>query len=84
MAHQQFSSMLERRPTHDVEDEKPGYAWEEGRAGYAWVSRYTLWFLDAHLKHDAASLARLKAAPVTNRVPSHVMGSQYRAANATP
>ncbi len=84
MAHQQFSSMLQRRPTHDVEDEKPGYAWEEGGAGYAWVARYTLWFLDAHLKHDAASLARLKAAPVTNRVPSHVMGSQYRAANATP
>jgi pimeloyl-ACP methyl ester carboxylesterase len=84
MAHQQFSSMLERRPTHYVEDEKPGYAWEEGTAGYMWVARYTLWFLDAYLKHDAASLARLKATPATNGVPGHVMGSQFRAANATP
>lgn len=84
MAHQQFASMLERRPTHDVDDEKPGYTWEEGSAGYAWMARYTRWFLDAHLKHDAASLARLKAAPATNGVPSHVMGSHYRAANATP
>jgi pimeloyl-ACP methyl ester carboxylesterase len=84
MAHQQFSSMLERRPTHDVTDEKPGFAWEEGAAGYTWVARYTLWFLDAYLKHDAAALARLKAAPATNGVPGHVMGSQYRAANATP
>lgn len=84
MAHQQFSAMLERRPTHDVEDEIPGFAWEEGTASYAWVARYTLWFLDAYLKHDTASLARLMATPATNGVPGHVMGSQFRAANTTP
>lgn len=78
MAHQQFSSMLERRPTHYVDDELPGYTWDEGAAGYTWVARYTLWFLDAYLKHDASSLARLKAAPSTNGVPRHVMDSQFR------
>ena len=82
MAHQQFSSMLERRPTHYVDDELPGYTWEEGSAGYAWVAKYTLWFLDAYLKHDAASLARLKAAPATNGVPRHVMNPQFRAASS--
>ena len=81
MAHQQFSSMLERRATHYLDDELPGYAWDEGSASYRWVARYTLWFLDAYLKHDAPSLARLKAAPATNGVPRHVMNASFRAAN---
>jgi pimeloyl-ACP methyl ester carboxylesterase len=81
MAHQQFSSMLERRQTHDVDDERPGYTWDEGSAGYVWVARYTLGFLDAYLKHEASSLARLKAAPAANGVPKHVMDSRFRAAD---
>jgi hypothetical protein len=81
MAHQQFSSMLERRQTHDVDDERSGYTWDEGSAGYVWVARYTLGFLDAYLKHEASSLARLKAAPAANGVPKHVMDSRFRAAD---
>lgn len=80
MAHQQFSSMFERRPTHYLDDELPGYTWDEGSTGYRWVARYTLWFLDAYLKHDALSLARLKVAPAMNGVPPHVMGSTFRPA----
>jgi tetratricopeptide (TPR) repeat protein len=52
--------------------------------GYAWMSRYTLKFLDAYLKHDQAAVAFLKQTPADNGVPRHVMEVTYRAAHGTP
>lgn len=45
---------------------------------YGWVARYTLAFLDAHLKDDASAKAFMAATPVVNHVPPDTLAIQYR------
>jgi tetratricopeptide (TPR) repeat protein len=57
------------------------YGREDAIVGYAWMARYTLAFLDAHLKHDASAMAFIKAKPADNGVPKHLMAMDYRGAS---
>jgi tetratricopeptide (TPR) repeat protein len=87
MAHVEFSSMYQRN--EDVwknfpDFRKADYTREDGIPGYAWVARYTLAFLDAQLKHDAAALAWLKKAPAENGVPLHLLSATFRPAKGIP
>lgn len=86
LTHQEFSSMYQRNeitwrmfndpmlPLHQVAD----YGRADGVTGYAWVARYTLMFLDAHLKGEQAALRFLKNDPAANGVPTHFMSVNYR------
>ena len=87
LVHGEFSSRFQRDedfwrafPTMQAGD----YGREDGVTGYVWVARYTLSFLDAYLKHDAAATAYLKKTPAENGVPPHVMTVDYRAAKGVP
>jgi dienelactone hydrolase len=60
------------------------YSRDEVRAAYSWTVRYTRAFLDAYLKQDAAALAFLKAKPIANGAPKHMMTMKMRPAAATP
>jgi Zn-dependent M28 family amino/carboxypeptidase/pimeloyl-ACP methyl ester carboxylesterase len=88
MTHQEHSSMYQRN--EDVWRNffpvwrKADYGREEGAIGYAWIARYTLQFLDAYLKHDAAAITFLKRPPAENGVPQHFMSVSYRAALGPP
>jgi pimeloyl-ACP methyl ester carboxylesterase len=66
------------------QQQKADYGPQDGISGYAWVARYTLEFLDAFLKHDAAAMAYLKRKPAENGVPVHFMAVDYRAAKGAP
>jgi dienelactone hydrolase len=66
MVHTEHSSMYQRN--EDVwksymQQRKGDYTRADGIVGYAWIARYTVHFLDAYLKHDAAAMA--KGAPAT-------------------
>ncbi|MGO4703646.1 hypothetical protein [Dyella sp. 2RAB6] len=82
MAHGEFSSMFQRRKSAErfAEDQIADYGRDDANQGYAWVARYSLNFLDAHLKHDAAAAAFLKRTPAENGVPKHFMAIRFRAA----
>jgi dienelactone hydrolase len=87
LAHVEFSSMYQRN--EDVwknfsDFQKADYTREDGIPGYAWVARYTLEFLDAQLKHDAAAVAWLKKTPAENGVPPHLLSATYRPAKGIP
>jgi dienelactone hydrolase len=88
MMHQEFSSMYQRN--EDVWKEaangqfKADYGREDGIAGYAWMARYTLAFLDANLKHDAAAVTWLKKTPAENGVPQHFLAVDFRAGKGIP
>jgi dienelactone hydrolase len=88
LVHMEFSSMFQRNEDalwkNFPQQQKADYGREDGVAGYAWVARYTLQFLDAYLKHDAAALAYLKKTPAENGAPSHFMAATYRPANGVP
>jgi hypothetical protein len=57
------------------------YSLEEGSETYNWVSRYTLEFLDAYLKHDVAALAFLRRTPDENGVARHLIAASFRPAS---
>lgn len=85
LAHVEFSAMNQR--SEDVWKNsilKDGYGREYGSEGYAWVARYTLQFLDAYLKHEAAAMAYLKKTPAENGVPAHFITMNYRPAQGMP
>jgi tetratricopeptide (TPR) repeat protein len=87
LTHQEHSSMFQRNEDiwkrySDVQ--KGDYSREDGIVGYAWIARYTLNFLDAYLKHDAAALAFLKKTPAENGAPPHMLTAKFRAAKGTP
>lgn len=87
MMHVEFSSMYQRN--EDVWKDafgamKADYGRADGTIGYQWAARYTLAFLDAYLKHDAAGMAFLKKTPAENGVPKHFMAVNYRAAKGVP
>ena len=82
MPHPGFSSMFQRRWSQQkfVENQKADYDREDVDVSYAWVARYTLEFLDARLKHDAAAQAFLRNTPTANGVPKHIMTVDFRVA----
>lgn len=82
MPHPGFSSMSQRResPQKFAENQKADYDREDVNVSYAWVAHYTLEFLDAYLKRDAAALAFLRNTPAANGVPKHFMAVDFRAA----
>ena len=63
---------------------KADYGRADGSVGYTWAAHYTLQFLNAYLKGDAAGLAYLKKTPAENGVPPHFMATEYRAAKGAP
>jgi pimeloyl-ACP methyl ester carboxylesterase len=87
LTHVEHSSMYQRNENiwkNFAEQEKADYGREYGIPGYAWIARYTLHFLDAYLKQDAASLAWLKKTPSENGVPAHFISSTFRAGKGVP
>jgi pimeloyl-ACP methyl ester carboxylesterase len=92
MSHRQFSSMAQRnedvwKDFYDCEfpDRQRGdFIREDGTSAYGWVARYTLAFLNAHLKQDAAEMAYLRRHPSKNGVPKHCMEVSYRTARGSP
>jgi pimeloyl-ACP methyl ester carboxylesterase len=82
MAHPEFSSMYQRRESAQrfAENQIADYGREDANTNHAWVARYILNFVDAYLKHDAASAALLKRTPAENGVPKHFMATSFRAA----
>lgn len=84
LTHQGFSAMSQRNEL-DWSDifpvwKKADFGRAEAMTGYAWVARYTLWFLDAYLKHDAAAAKRLEATPADNGVPRHFLAVSHQPA----
>jgi dienelactone hydrolase/predicted negative regulator of RcsB-dependent stress response len=88
MTHQEFSSMFQRNEqiwkSSFPEYQRADYEREDGYTGYTWVVRYTLQFLNAYLKHDAAAMAYLKRKPTENGSPKHFMSVDFRAAKGVP
>ena len=88
MTHQEFSSMMQRNEeiwkSGFPEAKKADYEREDGYISYSWVARYTLQFLNAYLKHDAAAMEYLKRQPAENGVPKHFMSVDFRASKGTP
>jgi len=83
MTHGEFCSMNQREEgfwKHFGRDQKADYGREDGIPGYAWVSNYTLHFLDAYLKHDAAAMKWLKKTPAENGAPRHLLSIDLREA----
>ncbi len=88
MTHMEFGSMYQRNEqfwkSSFPEHRKADYEREDGYTSYTWVARYTLQFLNAYLKHDAAAMAYLKRKPTENGVPKHFMSVDFRAAKGAP
>lgn len=87
LIHTEHSSMYQRDEDiwkNYAEVKKADYTREDGIAGYAWMCRYTLHFLDAYLKHDAAERAFLKNTPAENGIPPHFITVSFRAAKGIP
>ena len=87
LTHTEHSSMYQRNEEvwkHFSEVHKADYEREDGITGYSWIARYTLQFLNAYLKHDAAAMAYLKKTPAEIGVPKHFMTVNYRAAKGVP
>jgi dienelactone hydrolase len=87
LVHVEHSSMYQRN--EDVwksymQQRKGDYTRADGIVGYAWIARYTVHFLDAYLKHDAAAMAYLKKTPAENGAPPHMMTVDFRAAKGMP
>jgi hypothetical protein len=87
MSHPEFSSMYQRR--HDAqrfaENQVADYGRDDANTYHALASRYTLNFLDAYLKHDAAAMAFLRRTPAQNGAPNHFMATSFRpAVQVTP
>jgi dienelactone hydrolase len=87
LVHVENSSMYQRN--EDIwksfsEQAIADYDRADGIAGYAWIARYTVHFLDAYLKHDAAAMAWLKKTPADNGAPNHFLSASYRPAKGLP
>jgi dienelactone hydrolase len=82
MSHPEFSAMTERKHNAErfAENQQADYDRDDANTSYAWVARYTVAFLDAHLKQDAAADAFLKKTPAENGVPRHFMATSFRPA----
>jgi pimeloyl-ACP methyl ester carboxylesterase len=87
VSHIQFSSLYQRseRFRREALQFSPAdYSLEEGAVSYNWMARYTLEFLNAYLRHDAAAALFLKRTPAENGVPKHLMAASFRPASGKP
>jgi hypothetical protein len=82
MSHPEFSAMTERKHNAErfAENQQADYDRDDANTSYAWVARYTVAFLDDHLKQDAVADAFLKKTPAENGVPRHFMATSFRPA----
>jgi dienelactone hydrolase len=83
VSHIQFSSLYQRSERFGREAlqfSPADYSLEEGAESYNWMARYTLEFVDAYLKRNAAAMKFLKRTPVENHVSKHLMAAQFRPA----
>jgi tetratricopeptide (TPR) repeat protein len=87
MMHVEYSSVYQRNENtwkHFDTDKKADYGREDGIPGYAWMARYTLDFLNAYLKQDAAAMAWLKKTSAENGAPPHFFTVNFRAGSGMP
>ncbi len=87
LTHGEFSSMFQRDENFwkgGARFLKADYTRADGTTGYRWVAQYTLHFLDAYLKHDAAAMEWIKNKPVENGAPPHFLTASYRAGSGAP
>jgi dienelactone hydrolase len=87
ISHIQFSSLYQRSERFRKEGLQfvpADYSLEDGAASYNWMARYTLEFLNAHLKHDDTAVLFLKRTPTENGVPKHLMTVNLRQASPKP
>jgi tetratricopeptide (TPR) repeat protein len=87
LVHVEHSSMYQRNEDiwKDYASSRKGdYSRADGIVGYAWITRYTLEFLDAYLKHDTQAMAFLKKTPAEVGVPPHMMTVDFRAGKGIP
>jgi pimeloyl-ACP methyl ester carboxylesterase len=84
MSHPQFSSMYQRASSQQKFDDNrmDDYDRHDVNVSYAWVARYTLGFLNAYLKSDAAERSFLSGTPVEHGAPQHFMTVDFRAAQS--
>jgi predicted alpha/beta-hydrolase family hydrolase len=87
ISHIQFSSLYQRSERFRKEGmhfSPADYSLVEGAESYNWMARYTLEFLNAHLKHEESAVLFLKRTPAENGVPKHLMAVTSRQASPTP
>jgi dienelactone hydrolase len=85
LTHGEFGAIAQRKDDFwKTFQPKGDYSRADGIVGYAWVARYTLEFLNAYLKHDAAAMAFLKKTPAESGVPPHTLAVNFRAASGPP
>jgi tetratricopeptide (TPR) repeat protein len=70
MKHADFASYAVRM---GQDNEFGDYTRDEIALAHSWAARYTLHFLDAYLKHDAAGRAFIDNTPAANKAPPHMM-----------
>lgn len=75
MKHSDFASYAVRM---QQDDEFGDYTRDEIALAHSWAARYTLHFLDATIKHDAAGLAFINNTPAANNAPPHMMVASTR------
>ena len=75
MSHPEFCSMCQRWPL--AEEHIADYGREDANTSYSWVALYTLQFLNAYMKHDAAAKEFLGKTAADNGVPKHIMGIRF-------
>jgi len=90
LSHMEHSSMYQRNEEvwwkllNVWGQKKPDYGREDGIKGYGWMARYSLAFLNAYLKQDAAEMTFLRRPPGENGVPRHQMVKSFRKASGVP
>ena len=87
LVHTEHSSMYQRNEDtwkDYANNHKADYTRADGMVGYAWITRYTLEFLNAYLKHDTQAMAFLKKTPAEVGVPPHMMTVDLRAGKGMP
>ena len=87
ISHIQFSSLYQRSERFRKEAlqfSPADYSLEDGAVTYNWIARYTLEFLNAYMKKEAAAMVFLKHTPTENGVPKHLMAASFRAASSGP
>jgi tetratricopeptide (TPR) repeat protein len=78
MKHSDFASYALRM---SQDNEFGDYTRDEIALAHGWAARYTLHFLDAYLKHDAAGMAFINSTPAANKAPPHMMVASSHRSN---
>jgi len=84
MRHGDFASLFLRSPQHWKNNPATEFSPQDISTSYGWMAQYFLQFLDAYLKHDAASMTFLKNPPTKNGVPPHLLTVDFRPAKGFP